>query len=50
MSTIRKHGDRKRSPESRRATRAARADRAQRERMATLAERAYLRLIEGQAR
>lgn len=50
MSAIRKHADRSRTPESRRAARSKRADRVQRERLANAAERAFLRLIEGQAR
>lgn len=47
MSTIRKHSDRTRSPESRRAARQRRADRLQRERLASAAERAYLAILEG---
>lgn len=50
MSTIRKHSDRTRSPEARRASRDRKLARRDRERTATVAERAYLRLIEGQAR
>jgi hypothetical protein len=50
MSQIRKHSDRTRTPESRRRSRDARAERRARERMANLAERAYLAIVEGQAR
>jgi len=50
MSKIRKHSDRSRRPEAKAATRARRDQRAERERVATMAERAYLRLIEREAR
>lgn len=50
MSTIKNHADRSRGPAARKAAKARRADRVQRERLATATERAYLALIESQAR
>lgn len=47
MSAIRRHSDRKRSPESRAASRARRAERAERERRVNAAERAYLFILTG---
>jgi hypothetical protein len=44
---IKSHKDRTRGPAARRDARARRAERVERERLATVAERAYLALIEG---
>lgn len=50
MSTIKPHRDRTRGPAARAASRARKRDRVERERLATAAERAYLRMLEGGAR